>query len=266
MSALDRSRSDVETQALRVHAQTAPSTQDDHELLDFDVGLPEGEDELRDVEDEESYRNGEESGEGRGQNGTADNEFPAPPLPTPTITTSDTKTSPLPQPPRMAEIPRLGNHQHTLSSAFENTSPSPIVAGPTLTSEPSRYDSLPSGGGEGVTTLSLASAAPPPHGSGDYQQHDGMESNGIGMDDPAAAAMRYKDMSLLPTRRQNVACDACRARKVKCVRMPMAEKVSSRVFRVCRRGADLIDITLQCEHCRSKGTPCTYVVSCIFAK
>jgi len=47
----------------------------------------------------------------------------------------------------------------------------------------------------------------------------------IGMDDSTAAAMRYKDMSLLPTRRQNVACDACRARKVKCVRMPMADKV-----------------------------------------
>jgi hypothetical protein len=37
---------------------------------------------------------------------------------------------------------------------------------------------------------------------------------------------QYGDVSQLPTRRQNVACDACRARKVKCVRKPMAEQVS----------------------------------------
>lgn len=40
---------------------------------------------------------------------------------------------------------------------------------------------------------------------------------------------QYGDASQLPTRRQNVACDACRARKVKCVRKPMAEQVSGQV-------------------------------------
>lgn len=45
-------------------------------------------------------------------------------------------------------------------------------------------------------------------------------------DSDAAGYAGYKDASQLPTRRQNVACDACRARKVKCVRKPMAEQVS----------------------------------------
>ncbi|GHJ86548.1 hypothetical protein NliqN6_2950 [Naganishia liquefaciens] len=55
---------------------------------------------------------------------------------------------------------------------------------------------------------------------------------------PSQQFTQYSEASQLPTRRQNVACDACRARKVKCVRKPMAE---------------------QCEHCRSKGTPCTSI-------
>lgn len=49
-------------------------------------------------------------------------------------------------------------------------------------------------------------------------------------DPDAAGYTQYKDASQLPTRRQNVACDACRARKVKCVRKPMAEQVSLAVW------------------------------------
>lgn len=228
MSALARSQSDVDTPTIQAQAQTQtqtqipPPSQDDHELLDFDVGgLHGGEEELRDVENGEAFRNGEESGDGTEGNGIPGDEFPAP------STTMDTKTSSAPQQQqtRITEVNRLGNHQHAaLTSSFESASPSSTGAVPPLASEP-RYDALPSAAGQGVTTLSLASAAPPPHGTGEYQPHDGMEGNGIGMDDSTAAAMRYKDMSLLPTRRQNVACDACRARKVKCVRMPMADKV-----------------------------------------
>jgi hypothetical protein len=48
--------------------------------------------------------------------------------------------------------------------------------------------------------------------------------------DPGAGYGQYRDpgqaSSQAPTRRQNVACDACRARKVKCVRKPGAEQVS----------------------------------------
>lgn len=64
---------------------------------------------------------------------------------------------------------------------------------------------------------------------------------------------QYKDASQLPTRRQNVACDACRARKVKCVRKSMNETVSTGV----RRAWTGADEWKQCDHCRSKATPCT---------
>ncbi|KAK7469120.1 hypothetical protein VKT23_003611 [Stygiomarasmius scandens] len=45
--------------------------------------------------------------------------------------------------------------------------------------------------------------------------------------------------TLPPPRKQNTACDACRARKVKCQRMPGQEK---------------------CQHCTSKNYPCTHFV------
>ncbi|KAL4081081.1 hypothetical protein J3A83DRAFT_4204554 [Scleroderma citrinum] len=46
--------------------------------------------------------------------------------------------------------------------------------------------------------------------------------------------------SLPPPRKQNTACDACRARKVKCCRLPGQDKV--------------------CQHCLSKNYPCTHYV------
>ncbi|KAJ9110430.1 hypothetical protein QFC19_001555 [Naganishia cerealis] len=253
MSALARSQMDAETQThipppsptmqTALPSPPPPPPQDDHvhELIDFEAGLPVGDE---DLQNGNGFRNREDGSRGRGEmirNGSAEREeFPAPPLPPPqpTITTATTTTagtaaeqtesttgklSPLPDESRITdrgEIPRLSSHQHTLSSAYDGASPSSAGVGRSLTSAEPRYDSLPSGTGNGVATLSLASAAPPPD-AGEYQ-HD---VEGTGMEDPAAAAMRYKDISLLPTRRQNVACDACRARKVKCVRMPMAEKV-----------------------------------------
>lgn len=50
---------------------------------------------------------------------------------------------------------------------------------------------------------------------------------------PSQQFTQYGEASQLPTRRQNVACDACRARKVKCVRKPMAEQVSAEVAGEC---------------------------------
>lgn len=45
--------------------------------------------------------------------------------------------------------------------------------------------------------------------------------------------------SLPPPRKQNIACDACRARKVKCCKLPGQDK---------------------CQHCMSKNYPCTHYV------
>lgn len=64
------------------------------------------------------------------------------------------------------------------------------------------------------------------------------EYAGTGTDSDSAGYGQYRDAgqasSQAPTRRQNVACDACRARKVKCVRKPGAEQVSHRVERAGR--------------------------------
>jgi hypothetical protein len=109
---------------------------------------------------------------------------------------------------------------------------------PTFTERPAHAAAaITSRGVEGgtLTTARNHTAYASPAGEGSVNLHAitaaAREYAGTGSD-PGAGYGQYRDagqaqaQAPAATRRQNVACDACRARKVKCVRKPGAEQVS----------------------------------------
>lgn len=58
------------------------------------------------------------------------------------------------------------------------------------------------------------------------------------------------------TRKQNIACDQCRSRKIRCLRADKKDVVSFTIL-ICEGETHSSPIVLQCEQCKSKGTECT---------
>lgn len=129
---------------------------------------------------------------------------------------------------------RLNGHQTTKQSLRPESSSAHLTVHTQALTERSAHppSSITSRGVEGGTLTTTLNS-----NSHDYSP---MNDGNINLQAITAAAREYavadtdsggyghyKDSSNAPTRRQNVACDACRARKVKCVRKPGAEQVSA---------------------------------------